>query len=168
MDVRDGDVRVVTSKGSEAGGVLFLDEAYDLEPGSNADGKTILADIMNTAEAYRDKVTIILAGYKDDMEKRIMAFNIGMASRFETVHFDDFSTEELRSVCGWSWLGSSSGSVRTMWRPWLRAGWLVASVARALVMRAPCATCWSSRQRLPSCASWPSRRLAPRRRQRLS
>jgi hypothetical protein len=54
-------------EGQAVGGVLFLDEAYDLDPANNADGRAILAEIMSVAEDHRDTVTIILAGYKDDM-----------------------------------------------------------------------------------------------------
>jgi hypothetical protein len=63
--------------------VCFLAEAYDLDPKNSNDGRAILADIMNAAEAHRDKVTIILAGYKDDIEQKLLAFNVGLASRFD-------------------------------------------------------------------------------------
>jgi hypothetical protein len=54
-----------------------------LDPKSKADGAAILAEIMSVAEAFRDKVTIILAGYQDDIEKKLFSFNVGLASRFE-------------------------------------------------------------------------------------
>ena len=41
------------------------------------------------------KVTIILAGYKDAIEEKLYSFNVGMASRFKTVQFDDFSDDQL-------------------------------------------------------------------------
>ena len=44
------------------GGVFFLDEAYDLDPQSNSEGKSILAELMYVAEEHRDTVTIVLAG----------------------------------------------------------------------------------------------------------
>ncbi|MCP5493816.1 MAG: AAA family ATPase [Leptospiraceae bacterium] len=80
------------------GGVLFLDEAYDLDPKNNKDGKLILGEIMSVAEEYRSKVTIILAGYQDDIENKLFSFNIGLASRFETIQFDDFSEDELHRI----------------------------------------------------------------------
>ena len=80
------------------GGVIFIDECYDLAPSTNPDGKLILAEIMNVAEEYRDTVTVILAGYKDDVDKEIFAQNVGMASRFETVAFNDFSETQLEQI----------------------------------------------------------------------
>ena len=43
-------------------------------------------------------MTIILAGYKDDIEKKLYGYNAGMASRFQTVVFDDFTEKELGKV----------------------------------------------------------------------
>jgi AAA+ superfamily predicted ATPase len=85
------------------GGVLFLDEAYDLDPANNRDGKLILADLMQAAEEHRDTISIILAGYQDDIEKKLYSFNSGMASRFQTVQFDDFTEAELKGI--WTDLG---------------------------------------------------------------
>jgi aspartyl-tRNA synthetase len=46
------------------GGVLFVDEAYDLNPqDSQGGGKEILDHIMEVAEKNRLDITIILAGY---------------------------------------------------------------------------------------------------------
>ena len=47
------------------GGVLFLDEAYDLDPKSNDTGRSILAEIMSVAEDHRDKVTALASTYSD-------------------------------------------------------------------------------------------------------
>ena len=58
-------------------------EAYDLDPATNSEGRSILAEIMSVAEKFRERVTIILAGYQDDIEKKLFAFNVGLASRFE-------------------------------------------------------------------------------------
>ena len=44
------------------------------------------------------KVTIILAGYKDDIEKSLFAFNPGMTSRFTEVMFDDYTENELVQI----------------------------------------------------------------------
>ena len=84
--------------GSAVGGVLFLDEAYDLEPAKNPEGAAIMAEIMSAAEDHRDKVTIILGGYRDDVEKKLYAHNPGMASRFIDVTFDDFDEDQLHEM----------------------------------------------------------------------
>ena len=60
-DVKDGRVHAVAAR-ENRGGVLFIDEAYDLEPRNNVEGRNILAEVMSVAEDHRDEVTIILAG----------------------------------------------------------------------------------------------------------
>jgi hypothetical protein len=48
-------------------------------------------------------VSIILAGYQKDIETELFSYNVGMASRFTTIPFDDFSESDLllkwRSLC---------------------------------------------------------------------
>ena len=105
-NVAEARVRPV-GEGQAVGGVLFLDEAYDLDPANNADGRAILAEIMSVAEDHRETVTIILAGYKDDIERKLYAFNAGLPSRFQTVQFDDFSEEQLGQI--WRSLGAKHG-----------------------------------------------------------
>ncbi len=110
-DVPEKQLRHINKGGSGVGGVLFLDEAYDLDPAKNPEGKTILAEIMTAAEEHRGKLTIILAGYKQDIEDKLYSFNAGMPSRFQTVLFEDFTQEQLADVwkrfCGESeWDGS--------------------------------------------------------------
>jgi AAA+ superfamily predicted ATPase len=94
-------------EGQAVGGVLFLDEAYDLDPANSAEGRAILAEIMSVAEDHRDTVTIILAGYKDDIENKLYAFNAGLPSRFQTVQFDDFSEDQLGQI--WRSMGVEQG-----------------------------------------------------------
>ena len=85
-------------QGELVGGVFFLDEAYDLDVANSSEGRAIMAELMVIAEDQRDKVTIIIAGYKEDIESKIYAHNIGMASRFQTIHFEDFSQIELGEI----------------------------------------------------------------------
>ena len=80
------------------GGVLFIDEAYDLNPATNETGRAIFNSIMQAAEEHRDRVTVILAGYKSDIENRLYSYNPGMASRIRSVEFPDFSMEELGEI----------------------------------------------------------------------
>lgn len=96
-DVEESRIFALGEK-DKIGGVLFIDEAYDLDPANNREGKLILADIMQAAEEHRDTISIILAGYQDDIEKKLYSFNSGMASRFQTVPFEDFSEVELREI----------------------------------------------------------------------
>src|SRR5699024_8019397 len=58
------------------GGVLFIDEAYQLSlQGSDNDfGKQAIETLITALENYRDKFVVIFAGYTDDMN-RIMSSN---------------------------------------------------------------------------------------------
>jgi replication-associated recombination protein RarA len=80
-------------------GCLFIDEAYDLDPMADFKGKPICADLLTTAEDERESLTIILAGYQDDIEKKLFAYNPGFPSRFENVYFEDFDQEDLEEIC---------------------------------------------------------------------
>lgn len=84
--------------GNQVGGVLFLDEAYDLEPASNRVGAEIFNEIMAAAEDHRDKVTIILAGYREDVERKLYAYNVGLRRRFIDVPFVDFDYDQLHEI----------------------------------------------------------------------
>jgi len=53
---------------------------------------------MNVAEECRDIITIILAGCKDDIQRKLYSFNPGMPSRFVSVTFDDFDENQLGLV----------------------------------------------------------------------
>jgi hypothetical protein len=80
------------------GGVLFIDEAYDLDPSGDFKGKPIFSELLTASENYRDKISFILAGYQDDMQSKLFSYNDGLASRFEEIMFDDFDESELRKV----------------------------------------------------------------------
>ena len=94
------------------GGVLFIDEAHMLDPKSNRVGREIFNRIMDSAEDDRADLTIILAGYKLDVERDLYGFNVGMKSRFDDIVFDDYGKEELLEI--WEKLLEkySDGSIR--------------------------------------------------------
>lgn len=84
---------------SAGGGVLFVDEAYGLDPKHNEEGRIIFDLLLTYAENHRDILTIIIAGYKDDIETNLLSFNPGLARRFPTVfHFEDYSDNELYDI----------------------------------------------------------------------
>lgn len=84
---------------SATGGVLFVDEAYALDPASNADAAAAAMQLLDVAEERRTDLTIILAGYKDDMERKLFDFNDGFDRRFNyQYHFDDFNECELAAI----------------------------------------------------------------------
>jgi SpoVK/Ycf46/Vps4 family AAA+-type ATPase len=78
------------------GGVLFLDEAYNLvQDYENDFGKEAVAELLVQMENHRDDLVFIAAGYPDEMS-RFLDANPGMRSRFGgTVDFPDYSDDEL-------------------------------------------------------------------------
>ena len=63
-------------------GVLFIDEAYQLDPAKNSEGKAIVNQLLTAAEENRETLSIIFAGYKDDTEEKLYAYSCGLQSRF--------------------------------------------------------------------------------------
>ena len=79
------------------GGVLFIDEAYYLyKPENERDyGAESIEILLQIMENNRDDLVVILAGYKDKME-RFFQSNPGMRSRIaHHLDFPDYSPEEL-------------------------------------------------------------------------
>ena len=82
------------------GGVLFIDEAYYLyKPENERDyGAESIEILLQTMENNRDDLVVILAGYKDRMDKFFYS-NPGMRSRIaHHIDFPDYSTNELLAI----------------------------------------------------------------------
>lgn len=82
------------------GGVLFIDEAYQLsiENSDNDFGKQAIETLITAMENNRDKFIVIFAGYTADME-RFMSSNEGLKSRVPyTLEFPQFSAEEVAQI----------------------------------------------------------------------
>jgi probable Rubsico expression protein CbbX len=82
------------------GGVLFIDEAYYLyRPENERDyGQEAIEILLQAMENERDDLVVILAGYKDRME-RFFASNPGMQSRVtHHIAFPDFTVSELMRI----------------------------------------------------------------------
>lgn len=82
------------------GGVLFIDEAYYLyKPENERDyGQESIEILLQVMENNRDDLVVILAGYKDKME-RFFQSNPGMRSRIaHHLDFPDYSQEELVAI----------------------------------------------------------------------
>ena len=78
------------------GGILFIDEAYDLN--SNSFGKEAINTLLKLMEDRRGQFVCIAAGYSKEMADFI-ATNSGLSSRFnETVNFRDYKPEELTEI----------------------------------------------------------------------
>jgi len=84
------------------GGVLFIDEAYFLyRPENERDyGQEAIEILLQVMENQRDDLVVILAGYKDRME-RFFGSNPGMSSRIaHHVDFPDYAPDELEAIAG--------------------------------------------------------------------
>lgn len=82
------------------GGVLFIDEAYYLyKPENERDyGQESIEILLQIMENNRDDLVVILAGYKDKMD-RFFQSNPGMRSRIaHHIDFPDYSAEELLAI----------------------------------------------------------------------
>ncbi len=82
------------------GGVLFIDEAcYLYKPENERDyGQESIEILLQVMENNRDDLVVILAGYKDKMD-RFFDSNPGMRSRVaQHVDFPDYSSDELMAI----------------------------------------------------------------------
>lgn len=82
------------------GGVLFIDEAYYLyKPDNERDyGSEAIEILLQVMENQRDELVVVLAGYKEPMDK-FYESNPGLSSRIANhIDFPDYSTEELIKI----------------------------------------------------------------------
>jgi probable Rubsico expression protein CbbX len=82
------------------GGVLFIDEAYYLyKPENERDyGAESIEILLQVMENNREDLVVILAGYKDRMDKFFRS-NPGMRSRIaHHIDFPDYSPDELVAI----------------------------------------------------------------------
>jgi probable Rubsico expression protein CbbX len=82
------------------GGVLFIDEAYYLyRPENERDyGVEAIEILLQVMENERDRLVVVLAGYKDRMDD-FFRLNPGMSSRVaHHIDFPDYSADELLAI----------------------------------------------------------------------
>ena len=82
------------------GGVLFIDEAYYLYQAHDSRdfGQEAIGILLQVMENDRDKLVVILAGYKDRMDE-FFSSNPGMSSRIaHHIDFADYHLDELLSI----------------------------------------------------------------------
>ena len=84
------------------GGVLFIDEAYDLVQSSDGQpdvlGQEAVNVLLTEMENRRDDLVVIIAGYESDLRK-FLETNEGLASRFATtIRFESYTPEEIADI----------------------------------------------------------------------
>ena len=80
------------------GGVLFIDEAYDLVRGEKDFGHEVVTEIIDFMEFHRGEISVILAGYKEPILKFIET-NPGFKSRINSyIYLRDYNEDELFEI----------------------------------------------------------------------
>lgn len=81
------------------GGVLFIDEAYNLVNGpTDSFGHEAVATLIKYMEDFRGKFIVIIAGYTKNISS-FLESNPGFKSRFNnTYQFDDYNQEEMLAI----------------------------------------------------------------------
>jgi stage V sporulation protein K len=113
--------------GQAMDGVLFIDEAYSLAPeGIGKDfGAEAISTLLKAMEDYRDRMVVIVAGYKDEMGHFIDS-NPGLKSRFKTfIDFEDYDAADLFRIL--TQMGAAAG-IRFSSDAAIAASWLMESL----------------------------------------
>lgn len=86
------------------GGILFIDEAYNLIPMNtpgqkDADGVAAVEALMTRMSNDAGKFVTVIAGYKQEIEEFIANANPGLSRRFtHRIHIDDYSADDLVKI----------------------------------------------------------------------
>lgn len=95
-DKNQGDFNALANEAID--GVLFIDEAYQLQTDTTGRGRPILDALLPFMENNRKNICVIVAGYDDEMED-FLDTNPGYKSRFtDTIHFENYTGTELHEI----------------------------------------------------------------------
>lgn len=101
--IGDTEKNTLNAIKSAAGGVLFIDEAYNLfvEDQDRHDfGHRVIETLLTYLSMEQTNMIVILAGYTIEME-HLLQSNPGLKSRFSYIfHFNDYTPEQLMKIGG--------------------------------------------------------------------
>ena len=87
------------------GGVLFIDEAYDIASPNNENmrgsdyGYKSLTEIVNFMTQKEGAVVFIMAGYPESLEKNLFKLQKGLGRRFRIkINIGDYKSDELADI----------------------------------------------------------------------
>lgn len=85
---------------SAIGGVLFIDEAYELRAQGERDfANEAVSELIAQMEIHRKDLVVIMAGYTDEMRDLFDNGNPGLKSRFSNwIEFPNYSFDELWEI----------------------------------------------------------------------
>lgn len=99
--IGDTEKNTLNAIKSASGGVLFIDEAYNLfvnEPDRRDFGHRVIETLLTYLSLEQTNMIVILAGYTAEME-HLLQSNPGLKSRFSYVfHFSDYTPEQLLKI----------------------------------------------------------------------
>ena len=99
--IGDTEKNTLNAIKSAAGGVLFIDEAYNLftnEPDRRDFGLRVIETLLTYLSMEKTNMIVILAGYTIEMENLLQS-NPGLKSRFSYIfHFNDYTPEQLMKI----------------------------------------------------------------------
>lgn len=94
----NGCKKLIDDMLNDGGGVLFIDEAYQLTSGNSQGGGAVLDYLLSEVENLSGKIVFVLAGYNKQMES-FFAHNPGLPSRFPIdMKFADYTDDELLRI----------------------------------------------------------------------
>lgn len=102
--VNESDKNMDRAINEAMGGVLFIDEAYNIAPVddlgkcTDSEGTKAIERLMTRMENDRGKFVLVCAGYKKNMEN-FLRVNPGLKRRFtHFIHIEDYTPEELTLI----------------------------------------------------------------------
>jgi ATP-dependent 26S proteasome regulatory subunit len=104
-------------------GVLFIDEAYSLGNQEKRDSfaKECLDTLCESLSNYKERLIVIIAGYKEELDNCFFSYNSGLESRFIwRYNTDKYTSDELmkifiKKVYNINWSINIENNILTEW-----------------------------------------------------